>query len=162
MEKNKIVFTGFPWLVPGAVKFLEAILEKRHFVLETGSGNSTIWLAEKVSKVISFEHSKKWHNHLAAYLGNHDIGNVDLYLDPGYPEKGIPRIGYLFDLILIDGRGRVKTFHSALPALKPGGYICIDNAERERYKPIFKALDSKGWPKAIFKEEWVTTFFQKP
>lgn len=164
MEKNKeVIFTGQPWLVDEAVLFLDAIINPRSFVLETGAGNSTIWLAKKAAKVISFEHSKRWFNHLQLYLKNHEFKHkVDLRFDPTYPEKGIPGLGYLFDFILIDGRGRAKSVKTSLPMLKPGGFICLDNSERPRYKPILNYLDRMEGQKVIFKGKWETTFFRKP
>ena len=58
MKNEKIL----PWLVKDSIKFLESILTRDSIVLETGSGNSTVWFAERVKKVISFEHDKVWYD----------------------------------------------------------------------------------------------------
>jgi len=39
----------------------------------------------------------------------------------------------LLDVILIDGRARPACFRAALGKVKVGGYICMDNTERDRY-----------------------------
>jgi len=49
-----------------------------------------------------------------------------------------------FDFILIDGRARVECALNGIPKLKKGGIFVLDNSDRPRYRPIFKALEK--WP----------------
>lgn len=42
-----------------------------------------------------------------------------------------------FDLILVDGRARPSCIQQALPYLKPGGLLVVDNAERDYYTTAF-------------------------
>ncbi len=50
-----------PWFTYSAIDFLKERLNNKLNILEFGSGNSTLFFAERVKKVISFEHSKDWH-----------------------------------------------------------------------------------------------------
>jgi hypothetical protein len=55
-----------------------------------------------------------------------------------YPE------GY-FDLIVIDGRARPSCFKHAMPKVKAGGFLVLDNAERDYYFYIHTSLNNAGW-----------------
>lgn len=65
------------------------------------------------------------------------------------------------DLVIIDGRARVSCALNAIPKLKSGGILMLDNSERNRYAKIHDTL--VGWPKI-----WTTsglsdtTFWLKP
>ncbi len=45
-----------------------------------------------------------------------------------------------FDLVLVDGRARASCIAQAIPKLKPGGLLVIDNAERSYYLEAFKEI----------------------
>ncbi|MBL7804672.1 MAG: hypothetical protein JNL02_13105 [Saprospiraceae bacterium] len=45
-----------------------------------------------------------------------------------------------FDLILVDGRARPSCIQCALPYLKPGGLLVVDNTERQYYLQPFQDL----------------------
>ncbi len=57
-----------------------------------------------------------------------------------------------FDLILVDGRARPACIQEALPYLKPGGLLILDNAERPYYTAAFKH---------IFAEQFTTLLNQQ-
>ncbi len=42
-----------------------------------------------------------------------------------------------FDLIIVDGRARPSCIHCSISHLKPGGYLVVDNTEREYYLAPF-------------------------
>ncbi len=45
-----------------------------------------------------------------------------------------------FDLVLVDGRARPSCIQQALPYLKSGGLLVVDNAERDYYTTAFKEV----------------------
>ncbi len=47
-----------------------------------------------------------------------------------------------YDVVVVDGRERVRSVSIAAPLLKPGGILVLDNAERERYAEVRKILSS--------------------
>ncbi len=149
-----------PWLHPAAIAAIEAILEPDWEVLETGAGGSTIWFAERVARVVTFEHDAVWYETVWAELERRHLSNVQLRLDPGYIRQGIPDFGK-FDLVMIDGRGRVKSCETA--QVRPGGYLVLDNSERERYRPAIELLDSRGWERTDHwhvLRQWQTTIWR--
>ncbi len=150
-----------PWLVPASIIFIEAILFPKAKVLEAGAGASTIWFAKRVDSVLSFEHDKSWFNDVKETLELQKLNNVDLRHEPDYPKKGLAIEG-LFDVILIDGRGRVKTTMSILKNLKPGGHLILDNAERPKYSKIIQAMRILKYPSIVFKDKWITMIWTKP
>src|SRR5881392_3049736 len=54
-----------PWITYPALRFLEPRIRKSFKVFEFGSGLSTLWWAKRVSKVVSVEHDKDWHDLVA-------------------------------------------------------------------------------------------------
>ena len=54
-----------------------------------------------------------------------------------------------FDLIVVDGRARPSCILHAIPKLKRGGYLVIDNSERKYYMAPFK-FNKPEWKKWIF------------
>jgi tRNA A58 N-methylase Trm61 len=150
-----------PWLVPAAVQFLGTILRPDFVVFETGSGGSTLWLADRVSKVFSFEHDAEWFNEINKEIKKKNIQNVVLTLAPDYPKHGFSLKDMQFDFILVDGRGRVKTIKTIFSSLRSGGYLCLDNSERPRYQSAIDFLDASCSSKAIFKKDWQTTMWEK-
>lgn len=144
-----------PWLTPGAIEFLATIVDEKSVVLETGAGGSTVWLAQKVARVVTFEHNPLWAMLTRKALEAKGLRNVSLVLDPDYPTKGllsVPR--FIFDLFLVDGRGRCLSIRTGLSAVRAGGWIFLDNADRERYSPIIKELDERFTTQIKFGDGW--------
>lgn len=151
--KNHYEFDFRPHLVPRAIKFIESKLNKEAMILELGSGSSTIWFARRVKNVISYEHDINFFNILSSLLDFFFIKNVELIYSPYYPIKGIRERNEKFDIILVDGRGRVKNTRSTVKYLKSGGYFILDDSNRNRYRPARALLNSKNWPCYDFKIE---------
>jgi hypothetical protein len=49
-----------------------------------------------------------------------------------------------FDLVIVDGRARPACFRHALPKVRPGGYLLLDNSDREHYRSASQ-LASRKW-----------------
>lgn len=50
-----------------------------------------------------------------------------------------------FDLVVVDGRSRQSCLVDALPKVKPGGWIVLDDAERARYQRAQSCLPESDW-----------------
>ncbi len=157
-----------PWFKPDVIKHLSALLKPEWVMLETGCGGSTIWYSERVAEVHSFEHDKAWFVKTMNSLRERKIENVYLYYSLNYPKKGIPMKdfpgfaegGKLFDFISIDGRGRVKSIETTIRNLKSGGYLLLDDSQRERYQDIFPLAT---WSNIKFEEhDKQTIIWRKP
>lgn len=73
-----------------------------------------------------------------------------------------------FDIVLIDGRARPACFRHALPKVKVGGYIILDNAERPQYSYVEEVAERLGLAKTQFwgpgpynRYFWRTIFLRK-
>lgn len=144
--KNKIAlhlyyrkYPDAPWLTCKAAEILSDWLKAEDRGIEWGSGRSTIWLAQKVDRLISIEHYEPWYERTKQTLNNKAINNVELlYIPRVIPE--IMRQEYVevatrlpkqsLDFALVDGTLRDRCVEAAVELLKPGGLLVIDNAER--------------------------------
>ena len=133
-----------PWLTCSSIGFLRLLIadNPRLRVLEFGAGGSTLWFADRrVEYVRTIEHSPDWYHDVLQHI---EGSNVDLRLLPRPYDTAWQTPGdEPFDLVLVDGRDRVACATAAYTALKPGGVLMLDNAERGGYQPIHARL--KSW-----------------
>ena len=162
-------FRDGPWLGEKAIKMLESIITIDTTILETGAGSSSLWFAEKAHSVISFEHKYDWGIAVREEAAKRNLTNLKVHIDPGYPKEGLEKIPMMFDLIVIDGRGRVKSLISTHKKLRSGGYMVLDNSNRARYAPALEFLERQGWPRRDIASKVLpenkngfTSFWRKP
>ena len=140
---------GEPHLNSQAMALLLSIVNSNSKVLETGAGSSTIWFAKRVKKIMSFEHKRTWYEVVLGELLKLGKINYFLFFDPKYPVEGIGSRDGRYDIIFIDGRGRVKSIMTSHKLLKKGGYLILDDSYRKKYKAGKDFLDNLGWEKTI-------------
>lgn len=117
-----------PWLMPEVVAWLESIIKKDWTVLETGAGGSTKFFALRTARVITYEHSKQWAETVDW------LAHVELRFRPDYPAEGLnPSTIPPIDLAFIDGRGRVRSMGDAIHRIKKGGWLVLDDSNRDKY-----------------------------
>lgn len=155
-----------PWITRDAITFLEKHLKPDMSVLEYGSGASTAWFARRVSFVTTIEDDFAWFDRVNKNLHNLELSHkVLLILSSAtgvtYPVAGRNRE---YDVAVIDGRRRVDCIRNNEDIVKPGGYLLLDNAERERYGEVRKILFESGW--RLLEETsnglWRTDIYRKP
>jgi len=149
-----------PWWSYSSIQFLEPRIKKDFKVLEFGSGNSSIFFAQKVDKIISIESKKDWYENLKSKK----IPNLTLYY---HPTEKVPETDEKFDIIIIDGKFRKEATGVAPQFLKPKGVIIFDDTERavflEPYKSLsqqFKKIDFWGLSPGIFYDKCTTIFYR--
>jgi len=123
-------------------------LERRHTVLEWGSGPCTVYFSPLVASYYSIQHDEHRYNRVQRELDRHRRANVQHLLIPPsqsrrgapnharpsearyeqyrdyieYPAQlGIPR----FDRVLINGRSRPECAQAVLPLLAPDAFVFI-------------------------------------
>lgn len=140
-----------PWLAYPAIEFLQARIDPGWRVFEFGSGNSTLWWAERVAEVVAVEHYEPWFERMAPRVP----GNVRLQLRSHHPvglyADSPVTSGGRFHVLVIDGRERVACARSAPPALRPDGVIVFDNTDRDRYRPGLEAMAQAGFRRIDFR-----------
>jgi hypothetical protein len=131
-----------PWIGYAAIHFLSQRVRPEFEVFEYGSGNSTLWWANHVARVVSCEHNAKW----SAKMAQRMPANVQYIYEPLEGGKYPSTIAGFrpFDIAMIDGRERVACAQFAIDRLKPQGVILFDNSDRERYIPAFDLFASRG------------------
>lgn len=179
-----------PWLNLEATEWLEQTLQPTMRVFEWGAGGSTLFFAERCGQVVSVETDAAWHAVVRERLTAEQAARVTLIfsppqpaVDPGPYGAHNPDLAGLtfedaaraidpypddwFDLVVVDGRARNACLRHALPKVKPGGYLLLDNSERPAYD-LGKTLPA-GWPRRVFygplaylKEFGATTVWRRP
>lgn len=140
-----------PYMPELVIDWLESNLNKKMRVFEWGSGGSTLFIANRVKSIVSIEYGKRWYVKLVWHLFKNRILNCHIKLV--LPDKisqeeyrSSDKYGHLtfkkfveaidsypddyFDLIIIDGRVRLKCLEHAKTKVKHGGYILFDDADR--------------------------------
>ena len=128
---------GCCWLSFGAIIALEHILKPDMKVLELGSGGSSLFFARRVKEVHSVETDPLWHKAVCKSLK--DFKNAHVLLVDKRELNGLilREPNEFYDVILVDiGRtpdytpDRLKMALNAIPKLKTGGYLILDNYEK--------------------------------
>ena len=161
-----------PWTSQASIKAFEKILNKNMVGFEYGSGFSTMFFSKHLKHLTSVEHNQEWFNIVKTKLKEQGINNVDYHFIPSsktenkldyafYKDYQLTSKDFTirneyhdyfsfvttfknehFDFIIVDGRARVECCLNAIPKLKSGGLFVLDNSDRDRYKPVFKVLES--------------------
>jgi hypothetical protein len=157
---------NIPWITFACSRWLGRHLDTHHKVFEYGSGGSTKWFAERVSELVSVEHNPAWYEKVSKSL-RFFINTTILLRVPSlkisefeparsftfeehreldfqdYVESINSFPNNYFDVIFIDGRAREACLKAAIPKLKSGGFVVLDNSERERYVSAYTKLGYK-------------------
>lgn len=129
-----------PWLAQGAVRFLDRELRGEGSGLEWGSGRSTAWFARRLARLTSVEMDAAWYAKVRAKVeGSVDLRHIPIEhgLREETPDFPRPTPRYVavidewddasLDFVLVDGHYRLACVRGALPKLRPGGLLAIDN-----------------------------------
>lgn len=138
-----------PWFTYSAIDFLKTRLNKSMKVLEYGCGNSTLWLAERVKSVISIEHNKSWFEKVNRIKPKNAI-LILKELNSGDYSREILNYYNHFDVIVIDGRDRIRCAKNSLNALKENGVIVWDDSNRKDYETGYDFLKRNGFQRIDF------------
>jgi Methyltransferase domain len=175
-----------PWMTFPAIAFLEKTLRPGMRVFEWGSGGSTLFFAQRAKELIAIENDAAWAEKVRAACPRATIEHIPqddtpsaTDFDPTDPaaffsnsalhrgatfRRYAERIAAFpdahFDLVVVDGRARPSCIAQAMPKLKPGGWLLLDNAERPWYARARALLDA--WPMRDFTGPgpYVASFWQ--
>lgn len=139
-----------PWLAYPAIEFLGRRVRPELTVFEYGCGASTLWWASRVARVVAVEHDAAWAERISAQApANARVHHVPLDEAGEYARSALAH-GLLFDVVVIDGRDRVRCVPPAVQALHPGGVIVFDNTDRPQYAPGDHHLAEAGFRRLDF------------
>lgn len=164
-----------PWFTYPAIFWTLKNINASMKVFEYGSGNSTLFLSQKVKELVSIEHNKQWFDDTQEKLKQKNISTTYQLIEPtpinqptdnhipgnylsakrnesfkNYSESISKYPDNYFDIIIIDGRARMSCLHHAISKVASEGYIILDNSERRRYLSGIKLLRKKGFKQLDF------------
>lgn len=168
---NQVVENGIclPWFYPSSLEFIKTIIKPDWRVFEYGSGAGTYWWSLFVEEILAVEHEKLYYDSVRDLLTKKGAENAGVIfremqrgIDSDYVRSILER-EYQYDCIIIDGRQRSRCSRYALRKIKKGGYIILDNAERDYYKEIHELFKSKNFETFSFslgERKWNTTIWR--
>lgn len=133
-----------PWYTYAAIHVIEPRLPENFVVFEFGSGNSTLWWANRARSVRSVEHDEEWYLRMKGIVPP----NVDMVHrtlgDGSYPGE-IVVTEQLFNIIIIDGRERNECAKLCVQRLKDDGVVIWDDTDRPDYEDGLGYLEAQGF-----------------
>lgn len=132
---------GLPWLTQQANEMLDTALRKSDAGLEFGAGRSTMWFAKRLGKLTSVEHHQEWFENVKKMIDDSGMDHVTLLqrdnkgfddggADTPYAEVARDQAPESLDFVLVDGRCRSACALAAVPSVKLGGMLIIDDCHR--------------------------------
>jgi predicted O-methyltransferase YrrM len=125
-----------PMISSRARRVIERLLTPATQMVEFGSGHSTPWFAARVGHLISVEDNPEWHARVGARLAaagtenvRHELRNASNYADLSDIADAS------LDFVLVDGTDREGCVRSAVPKLRPGGHLYLDNTDKDMTIP---------------------------
>lgn len=141
---------SLPWVTYSFIDFIKDRITKKHLVFEFGSGNSTLFYAERAKAVISVEHHQAWFEKIKrASPQNAELIFCEVEPNGAYSKMPIST-QKKFDIIIVDGRDRVNCCKQAVAALSKTGVVVLDDSERDFYAPGIAFLKKQGFKELSF------------
>lgn len=139
-----------PWYTYPAIHFLEERVpwDEPLRVFEYGCGNSSMWWSARGGRVTSVEHHGEWVATVRRRVDDR-VTVRERPLGDGYVDA-ILEDDERYDVVVVDGRMRVRCAAVAAERLTDRGVLLWDNAERVRYRPGIDALHEAGFRRVDF------------
>lgn len=150
-----------PWWPYEATTWVAEHLPLGARVFEYGGGGSTLWLEDHGAIVTVVDHDEMWFQQLREavlpstslmHRGTISIGKISSDVDPGFFDDYVAAINdeldNSLDLVIVDGRARVECVRRAMPKVKPGGLLLLDDTGRTRYESAIAFLAQ--WDRHVF------------
>ena len=121
----------YPWYTYPAVEYVKQLDFSDKTIFEYGCGHSTLFWAARAKTVVSVEHNQEWRDLVSSQVPF----NAAIFFEPQSDDyaAAINRFDQQFDVIVVDGlateRTRLKCVRAALPRLREGGMIILDNSD---------------------------------
>lgn len=157
-----------PWVTYSFIDFIKTRLTKDLSIFEYGSGNSTLFYAKRVKRVVSVEHNEAWFKKIISTKASNAEMIFEKLEKAGDYCKKAASLPEKFDLIIVDGRDRVNCCKNSVEALSANGVIVLDDSEREIYNRAriflvengFRELPFTGISPGLFYNKATSIFYK--
>lgn len=138
--------TPIPWYTYPAVEFFGQLDARGLRIFEFGCGHSSLFWAHKGADVFAVEHDRAWFEKMSAMSAR----LKQLVLRESIEEyvRAIADVGGEFDIVIIDGVWRNQCAQAALPHLREGGCVILDNSDW--YTDVAESLRKRGFLQVDF------------
>ena len=137
-----------PWVSFECLAWLKSHLRQSMVVFEYGSGGSTLFVSRRVGKLITVEHDEFWYRQVSSALSGEGISNCEYVLCKPEGERWDSYVSVIerypddsFDLVIVDGRARPDCMRHAFSKIRAGGYLLLDDSERQEYRSAESMLN---------------------
>ena len=139
-----------PWMNYQVISFLEERLSNDLSLFEYGSGYSTLFYATLVKNVTAIEHHKGWYD-IVETMKPDSVNLLYQPLDDGSAYcNAAAQDDNPYDVIIVDGRQRVRCAIKAKDSLTERGVLILDDSSRPRYQEAIDKLVDSGFKKLDF------------
>jgi len=154
-----------PWYTYPAIEYLSRFNFKDKAVFEWGSGNSSVFWANRAGSVVSIESDKTWYDRIVEKkLSNQE---THLAVEESVYTEAILKQESKYDIIVIDGQHRLECTKNAVKCINKSGMIIFDNSDwfpnslRFLREQGFIQIDFCGFGPGIH-FTWATSIFLGP
>ena len=145
---------AIPWLTFDAIREIKAHLPQCPVIFEFGSGHSTLYWAKLSASVISVEDDERWYQMLRSELTARGCSSVSIVLASSLDDyigviRQCPKESQ--DLVLVDGAYRRNCVEAAIPYVKPGGLLVVDNTDWHWFKDAPLEGIPPNWEKIAYR-----------
>jgi hypothetical protein len=148
-KRSEPLSMALPWLTFDAIRAIDKHLVPDSRLFEFGSGHSTLYWAQRGVRVYSMEDDATWfelaRNKLAAYPN----AAVSFAADERGYAHGIDHVDGQFDVVLVDGAFRMSCIDTAVPRVRPGGLLVVDNTDWHWFADVDCRVP-QTWTKTVF------------
>jgi len=156
INKNK-KHRHLPYMNSEEISDLITYIDKDTEMLEIGCGNSTLFFSKIIKRLVSIEHNKEWCDKISNDMKLISKCDWSIHViepkfpqlhsfqpaEPGQFDEYVNFISNLekdqFDVVLVDGRDRVRCTIASIPLLKKDGVLIIhDFWNRPKYHSVLQ------------------------
>jgi len=130
-----------PWYTYPAVEYFNQWDARDLAIFEFGCGNSSLFWARKGARVWCVEHDPEWHAAMSAQ--SFLLQGIALRPEKDAYAAAVREPGIDYDIIVIDGVWRNECLRQALPCLREGGIVVLDNSDW--YVDVAASLRAEGF-----------------
>lgn len=147
-----------PWLTSHAVELLRQLINQEDVGVEFGSGRSTSWFIDRVSKLYSIESDLCWFEKLSAKNKSRILKGNLLYHHLTEKSQYSEFINTFSDesvnFCLIDGKYRDLCAIEMVPKIKKGGLLVVDNVNLYLPNDYSVSPDTRRRAEGALNDDW--------